>query len=240
MTICQLIQYVRFLSDKEQRANAFTPEQLNLTLRAVNKEVFNFWLTRFQSENVVPEPLRKFLVTVSNGTVTSGVYTIPSNFRAIVSTEATVTIGGVLKKLELVSENESSALRVYPGRNAYERPFCSIHNGEILIYPTNAANLTWTYLKMPTTPVYDYYIDANYNEVCLASGATHLLTSGEVGSSGQTAGATVTGTTVELEWDDRIHEEFVNRMLEKLGVNLREPQVVQFSEMRKQEQFQTK
>jgi len=239
MIICEIVQYVRFLSDKEQRSNAFTPEQINLALKSVNNEIFNIWLTKFNREAIIPEPLRKFLVTVDAGTITSGVYTIPSDFRAMVSGTANVLIGGKIKTMDILPESEVAILRTYPGRKASEKPFGALHNGTFKIYPTNAGSLGWTYLKSPATPVYDYYIDVDLNEVCISPGVSHELASGEAGSVGQTTGTVVSGT-VEIEWDERIHDEFVARMLEKLGVNAREQDLVQFSQMRKQEQIQTK
>jgi hypothetical protein len=80
-------------------------------------------------------------------------------------------------------------------------------------------------MKNPVRPVYDYYIDANFNQIYLAAGATHLLAAGEFGSLGQTSGQTVTSATVELDWNELYVVEFCNEVLSRVGQNLKDEQI---------------
>ena len=105
----------------------------------------------------------------------------------------------------------------------------------INIYPNNITSAEFTYLRKPLTPVYDYYIDANANEVYLLTGTSHTLTTDETGSAGQTSG-TVTSLTVELDWDELFHVVFCNEVLSRVGINLKDGMVEQYINQAKQEQ----
>ena len=65
---------------------------------------------------------------------------------------------------------------------------------------------------------------------CLDVGATHVLTGTEEGSGGEVAPATVTSNTVELDWGVQVHPKIVVLLLAKVGIHIREADVVNYVE----------
>ena len=114
-------------------------------------------------------------------------------------------------------------------------PAAIINNNLINIYPNDITSAEFTYLRKPVTPIYDYYIDTNANEIYLAVGATHTLGTNETGSAGQTSG-TVTSLTIELDWDPIFHIEFCNEVLQRVAPHLKDAQIAQYASQSKAEQ----
>jgi hypothetical protein len=100
---------------------------------------------------------------------------------------------------------------------------------------TTAPNLILHYLKAPSTPFFDYYYDDDYNIQYLSASGTHLLTTGETGRLGETAGSTVTSSTVELEWEDTEKIKILHRIVTKLGVSMDEQLVAQYATAKEKE-----
>jgi hypothetical protein len=116
-----------------------------------------------------------------------------------------------------------------------EYPAAIINNNLINIYPNDITSAEFTYLRKSLTPIYDYYIDANANEIYLQPGTSHTLEGGEIGSAGQTSGG-VDSNTVELDWDELFHVAFCNEVLSRVGINLKDGMVEQYINQAKQEQ----
>jgi len=115
-----------------------------------------------------------------------------------------------------------------------EHPAAVINGTDILIYPTDITAAEFTYLKLPSIPVYDYYLTSYGEQIALAAGQTYTLQTGEIGSAGQTSGS-VSSTTVELEWSPLYHIEFANELLKMVGVNLKDEQVRQYASAAQQD-----
>ena len=109
-------------------------------------------------------------------------------------------------------------------------PIARITADELHVLPKSIDYVRMFYLRLPATPFYDYYIDANYNVQGLAVGATRVLTTGETGRSGEEADETVTSATVEMEWGDVDQIKILNRILAKLGVSMDEQLVAQYAQ----------
>lgn len=109
-----------------------------------------------------------------------------------------------------------------------EYPICMIADGNIYVAPKAVNNIFLYYLRQPTDPFFDYYIDANLNIVPMAVGTSHTLGAGEEYRDGTTTGAK-TSTTVELEWEDIDQIKILHRLLAKLGVSMDEQLVAQYA-----------
>jgi len=102
----------------------------------------------------------------------------------------------------------------------------------------NKNTTTLYYLKYPTAPIFDYYIDVNGNYVYLAAGATHTWVTGEKDSTGAThttGDADWNSLTVELEWKDQDKLKIVTKILRNLGIRLSDAEVFQYSQQQKSE-----
>jgi len=233
MTVCELLKYVRFIANKSQKGNAYTPSDYNYSLQNNNIQIFNDELAKFTPGAPIPELLRTFHTEITSGTLATGVYTLPADFAELATLSFTCTVGGVKKFGEFVSDTEAKKRRMYTQYKLAENPIAVMRSGTIQVYPTNAAGFGFEYLKQPATPVYDYYIDSNLNEVCLAVGQAYTIndppTTGEVASDGSTSGI-YASKTVEIEWDEEAHPRFAALILRDLGINVREGEIVQIAE----------
>lgn len=108
-------------------------------------------------------------------------------------------------------------------------PVAKIAGENLYVLPEDIDRVILYYLKDPSTPFFDYYYDDDYNIQYLSASGSHVLTTGETGRSGEVAGATVTSSTVELEWEDTDKIKILHRILTKLGVSMDEQLVAQYA-----------
>jgi len=116
-----------------------------------------------------------------------------------------------------------------------------VRNNNIDVFPASVANINISYYRYPNTPILDYYIDVNGVKQFLAVGAVHVWATGEIDSAGTThtlGDANWTSLTVELEFNEDTHSDFMNDILSRAGVRLKEQAVVQMAEQWKAEQKQ--
>lgn len=122
----------------------------------------------------------------------------------------------------------------------YDRPECVLEGTGILrIYPDDIPEVDIAYLRFPVAPYFDYYIDANDKEQPIPAGQSHTLIAGESGPNGEVAPAVLVGATVELEYTEDFHPEFLNGLLGKLGLPNRDQVIIQTS-MANEQKFESK
>lgn len=114
-------------------------------------------------------------------------------------------------------------------------PIAKIAGEGLYVLPSSLSKVILTYLKSPSTPFFDYYYDDDYNIQYLSASGTHLLTTGETGRLGETAGSTVISSTVELEWEDTEKIKILHRIVTKLGVSMDEQLVAQYATAKEKE-----
>jgi hypothetical protein len=173
--------------------------------------------------------LREFHV-LENITFTTGVFDLTTLASTFAYWGSMVTLfRGAYRRIEILTDKDLAERRTNMAiRQLIDFPGAIILGNSVKVYPTNVATADFVYMKVPVTPVYDYYLDANQNRIYLAAGATHLLAAGETGSADQTAGTTVTSLTVEIEYNPLYHVEFCNEILQKIGINLKDEQLRQY------------
>lgn len=181
--------------------------------------------------------LRPFIMeapaTPTAGTINLSAITSFAYFMALRSSSS---YNGQFRDIPLVThESMNNLLTNILSAPLKKNPACTIDGDNLRIKPNNITATTIIYLKYPATPVYDYYVDANDNIVYLAVSASRALSAGETGSAGQT-GTTVNSTTVELEYKNEFHPEFVQRLMRKLGIPKRDQVILQQGMIDKQEQ----
>lgn len=237
MTIDQILKYVNYICVKENSGSTLTPDQFNIILLASNTNLFNKAVTQaeiiaIQSKMPFSEALfsmahlREFHVSESI-TFTSGSFNLSSLSNTFAYWGSMVALyNGAYRRVELLTDKELAERRTNMViRQLKDFPGAQVLGSTIKVYPTNITTAEFVYMKVPATPVYDYYIDANLNQVYLTVGQSYTLTSGETGSAGQTSGQTVNSQTVELEWNNLSHVEFCNEILTRVGISLKDEQL---------------
>ena len=114
-------------------------------------------------------------------------------------------------------------------------PIARLVGDNIEILPTTITDGTLYYLREPATPFFDYYYDSDGRIVAFPTG-TWTLTTGQIGREGQTVGTLITSEDEELDWNDNEQLIITGMICSKAGANLEKGQVVEYSEMFKQQQ----
>jgi len=240
MTLEQIFKYVNYISVKENTGSTLQPQQRNTILEASNISMFNRKVAEAQAYAFANKigfseatqsilALREFHVK-ENITFTAGVFDITTLTNSYAYWGSMVALfNGAYRQIELLTDHDLTVRRSnLISKQLSDYPAATLFGNSLTVYPSNVATAEFFFLKNPIKPVYDYYLNTYQVEVYLVPAATHVLTSGETGSSGETAGTTVTSTTVELEWGTLWHEEFCLEILKRVGINIKDEQLRQY------------
>jgi hypothetical protein len=260
MTIREFVQYCRDVSNKDENGNGFDIDQFNVQIKVVNVEKFqSYWklaedmaaaqkealsaiIFRLQELSDFIEPIYDLTLVSEVGPVYSFRFAaFPSDYRYFMG---------------MIIDDKPADLRPYTEINKFRRgllngdpdgrPLVFEGPGMFEFIPNDVKGATLTYLRIPKTPYYDWCLDSNDNEVFMPVGSyvqwnpslkvfclfdengSLMVTS--VSRDDFSKLSTYTSKTQELEWEDTMHVHMANAVLEKLGVNLRSPEIVQWTE----------
>lgn len=237
MTLKEGFDYINYMIVKENSGGELTPQQLNTVLNAVNIEMFNkkvqdAQLYALQSKIPFDEAIQAFKIlrefrTFAGITFIAGSYNLNSLPLYSHWIKLLANFNGFYREVEILTDRDLVNRRTnLLAKRLGEYPACELLGNTIMIYPSNIVSGEFTYLKRPTTPVFDYYLDQYQNLVYFPAGTTHVLVSGETGSQGQTAGI-LTSLTVELTWNQDYHMDFFNAVLMKVSTKMADEQMKQ-------------
>lgn len=253
MTLSDLLKYCQFMLAQNQKGNSISVDNYNVSLRFVNIEMYGDELKKLLALEAAPaqikreallnSPLNKF--TKGAGANTTS-FAVPSGARiwTVIATKAT----GELVPVDVYTERQIMVMRTSVFNvDVQKYPIGVLRGSSLDVIGEGVSSMEISYLLMPTMPFYDYCIDS-YDSVIYMPEGSYLAQSAGVTNlydqSGALLTANVTHTngltaytsqTVELEWDERFHDDFAYRLLEKFGLNIRDVQVLQFSQIKKQE-----
>ena len=244
MNLGQIFKLVDFIANKEQTGDTITPDQFSeVILPAVNIMFFKkkYGLPEdyrpgqplpreaWEITQKISDDLRKFKEFQPAWAINSaGVAAIPSDYvhRSSI-TRTYIPYTGAQPKtvvVEVLTDDEAATRR---GNSitapTVKNPVCVFQKNSIQFYPSNLQSVEFTYLRLPKTPFFDYTI-ANDEYIFLPAGQFH---------NGTVLPAGTPSRTVELEWTEDTHIDFVNRILYYIGINLREDQLINFAEKAK-------
>lgn len=230
MTTSEILKYINTVLNKDTSGNSLSPDEYNILLEAqifsfVKEQVLmyrQYVQTGAPLDDVVfTAMLIDALQTNTSVTLSSGTFTLPATMLFLDSLYG--TYNSHTKRVEIVEVAEyRKRLHNMMSKPIAYYPVAYIVGTTCTVVPNNMTNVYINYINKPTIPVFDYYTDANDNIVYLAASATHLLTSNEVGSAGQTAGTTVTSLTTELNIPEEMHLKFADYLLSKVSIRSRE------------------
>jgi len=245
MTLDEVYTGLNTVIKRERRGNSLTPDEFNSLIDLENGNFFKDKAKELQTVAATPEEfseliysskLMRPLVIQRTVTPTTGVIDLSADiggdtFGFWVSCVTTAVYNGMVRRIDLISHSEyERRLTNMLSPTLTQNPCARIDADNVRIVPTDIASVVFTYLKFPTQPVFDYYVDGNRNIQYLAVSATHTLTGSEIGSSGEVAPTEVTSNTIELAYGEEYHAEFFEYMLSRLGTRARDPIVYQSAE----------
>ena len=173
MNLNEILSLCNYVANKEKLGNTLTPEQYNILLEAVNTDFFRKEYeaaqklamqlnVRLGSVIFKSGALTTFRERETGVTVTSGEITISDLAATYVYWISMVTTyESVRRPVEFVSDVELEDRLTNLLAKQLEYHPAAIDNGDtILIYPGDITSVDFTYLRMPTQPVYSWIQDA--------------------------------------------------------------------------------
>jgi hypothetical protein len=228
MTLFDIFSLVEYISNKDFSGNVITPDKFKLLIKVVNIEHFRnkYGLPEeYQPGRPIPieyaditikntDDLKAFKTRLPNRAVVNGVMAYPSNYahRDSIVYNYTKTINNVVtslpKNVEILREVEFvSREGNYTKRGTVSNPIGVMRSDGIHIRPITITAADLNYFRWPIDPVFSY-------------------TQGDGFITYNAA------TSVEFEWPVDEHYTLTKQILSLVGINLREADLVQYSEMK--------
>ena len=244
MTNKEIKDYMNFVVDITNNGNRLNPPEYNNLLELYYLPYFRIKVKEYTAMEDADNPnksqlyydiLTQMLSTPTNVTISGGSGSLPATFGAW--KEAYGDYGGIRKKIDLITETEYlERLQNILGLPFEDFPGCIIRENTVTVIPNDITPLTLVFYTKPEQPVYDYYIDASGKEVYMAEGATGVsVPSGGKTSGGVSGPTSVDSNTVELDFPEDLHEDFVKYLLSIMGIKIGNMNLVQYAETIKQE-----
>jgi len=252
MNLQALLDYILYTANKAQVGGTVVPEEYNMLLNSCNIILLKkkvglpeeyqpgapFARQQFESGQSNTDSLSTFKVFMGEAgtsplTIDSNGYAnIPSDYFYHSALSYLYVPTGCdpvpeVRQINVVTDGEWDDLIGNAIKSpTLKYPIANYQSGYIRFAPINLQRANYVYIRYPRTPIYDYYISAQEEQVFLPAGTSHVLDTGETGSAGQTSG-TVTSSTVEPEWNETGKLEIASMILERMGVNMREMAIIQ-------------
>jgi len=228
MTLYGIFSLVRYIVNKDFSGNIITPDRFQGLLPVVNIDLFRnkYGLPEeYQPGRPIPkeyaditlkntDDLKAFKKALLSRVVINGVMSYPSDYahRDQVVYNFSKTINGVAtilpKGVEILRESEFAARNGnYTKRPTTSNPIGVMRSDGIHIRPLTIAAVDFFYYRWPVAPVFTY-------------------TTGDGFITYNAAGS------VEFEWPEDEHIVLTRMILSYIGVNLREGEIVQYSEVK--------
>jgi len=226
MTLWEMYQLLKFITNKDFAGSVITPERFKLILPVVNIDLFRQKYgipEEYQPGRPIPneraditlkntDDMKAFKVRLPNRTVAAGVMLYPNNYahRDTVVYNYSKTINGVATSLprpvEILREAEfASREGNYTKRPTLQNPIGVMRVDGIHIRPVDIASSDLNYYRFPVDPVFAYVEGDGFITYDAAN-------------------------STELEWGKDEQLTFTRMVLSFIGINLREEQIFNYAE----------
>lgn len=243
MDVNEIYTLTNYISNKHKSGNAFTVNQFNSLVEILSPDFFKKRVEEsgYFDQDKLAKPrgelfsskfMRSLLINETISTSGALTYTYAYWLGAHDSDNDV--------EIDLVTEAEYHDRMADSVLVPSASVICAVERATVIdIYPASINNINISYYRYPSTPFLDYYINATGYIQYLAAGATHTWSTGEIDSAKTThAGGDPdwSSLTVELEFPVDMHNDFLNELLSRVGIRLKEPQITQVAEQWKAEQ----
>ena len=229
----ELFELLNFILNESETGNAITPEDRDMLLKAASLEFFRALVKNYEDNQEVTDSIEPFKVHALNVAFVAGVGTRPADYYRNGGMIYPQTLDGTIykRKVDVVTDLEwNDRMTSYLTRPTLKNPILKFSAGNMYIQPDTITVIMMDYIKTPVTPAYDYYFDEDGNLVYMPEGTNHNLLVGEVYRTGATAG-NFNSISVELPYTENDKLLVGSIILEKMGVNLKAGEIVEFSSM---------
>ncbi len=221
MTIDEAFKFVSFISNKTQ-SGTVQPSRFNIAATRAQMQMFEKEYALWQSTQNITDNLSVFLTPGFLNVPPSGQVAYPTDYAHLSSARSNYFANNVAKEVGIKEVNNDeiesyTTSQIVTPTNRY--PVMSMYDTYIRFLPKNIGGVNFDYLRLPTNPNWDYNVVNNaavYNDTA---------TPGETGAISN-----------DFEFPDIAHNEICFMICSFLGINLREQQLFQYSELMKQQQ----
>lgn len=238
---------INFVIRKDSKGQPLTRENFTILLDTNGLDHFEILYNSYERTQEISDSLRRFKSTKTGGQLsfTDSKINIPTDYAH--SGFLYYKKNGTDVKPVYIVDDDKFMMR----QNSFieeptsDYPIARFVDGYIQYLPTtlDTNNFTFSYLRYPISPVYDYYIDANGVVQYLAEGEGHDWEDGETdssgvihyASSGSLSGYEYTSLTKELDFNEEDKLKVAYRILQAVGVPINEAGVYQYAEQLKRE-----
>jgi hypothetical protein len=245
MTLDVIYEQVYLKLGKDAYGNVVTPDSFNQSLSYANIEKLNDFLVVLEQDEEMIDNLRPFVITLGdNGS--SPIYldeygyaVLPSDYVRYVQssrmdyTNSTTGSTEVYRHIEMLTNKDFSyRLSTSLYSPTLSRPIATIQNEKLLVRPRGINDISFTYIRMPLVPNYDYdFSDITFLPVYLPPGTDHGSLPDTTVRPGFTAGDP--SESVELEWPEDVHDDIINIIYKFFAINLKDMNSLQTIEIEK-------
>jgi hypothetical protein len=240
----EIYDFVTTILRKEKNGSVLTPEKFNLMLEESMWEKSNDEYRKYELSQIITDTLVSFKTTTSIAIDVNGEYDLSGLTDDYWHPSAlTYDDSGSTRIIEIVTDLEYAerlANTLLAPDNYY--PIAKFYRNSggtdvIKVNPLVSVSATFDYLRKPTEPFYDYYINANDELVYMPPGTNHTLGAGEEYRDGTTSG-TVNSISVELPFPEGDRLDVAYMILQKFGIPVREEGAVQYGAAREAKEDQ--
>lgn len=236
MTVGDIWTYVLEMSLRDNGGGYLRPDVFNSIIQHVNTDLFNREYKKYEEKQVITDSLAPFVVTLGDSDqtfldITDGYVTLPSDYRHMSS----------FRLISFTNDDEGRCKKVLrrskPGvmlnddqfnyrrdsqlhKPSFQRPIGTIQNAttsqsKLRVLPDDVGyKVGLTYLKLPSTPVFDYKILNPTGEDYIEYLAPDQLHDGTVLTNGTAS------RSVELEWPEQVHTLFQDMVYKEAMLRL--------------------
>lgn len=231
MTLWDIYSLIEFIGNKNFNGNIITPERFAELIKIVNIDLFRnkYGLPEeYQPGRPIPvehaditlkntDDLKPFKALLTNTPVVNGILPFPATYahRDTVTYPYSKTINSVVtslpKKVEILKEDAFSEREGnYTKRPTTANPIGVVRSDGIHIRPITITSVNFSYYRWPVDPVFSYTLGDGYFTYDAA-------------------------LSTELEWPVDEHLTIARMILNYVGINLREADLLNYSEQKLQQ-----
>lgn len=190
--------------------------------------------------------IRKDSLSLAGGVAILSLAALGGNFLYWGTMNTTGAYSGARRKIKLVTQAEfQNMFSNMMSMNIDENPVAYLYseggNYYAKVYPDNLSTADFVFIKKPTNPFLDYYMDANYKTqfMDVTTGGDHTLITGEQYRDGTTYQGTAAddkeSQTKELEIPEDYHQKFQDLLIQRMSLPIDEQYVNQFALAKEQQ-----
>lgn len=205
--------FTEFVANKAQVGNSVTPSQFNEVANRAQFQLFEKDYQTYIKTNEISEFLQTFLLTKQGSVSSSGVYNVPTDFQHMAECRKYLVVNGSgkmipVKKISIEEWGDYDVSQLMVPTNRF--PKFSEFGNSLKFLPRNLGLIEFDYFRTPVAPVWGFTTTNNrpvYNPA----------------------------TSTNFEWDEFAENAVAAIYLSLIGVNLKDVELSQFSQMYKQE-----